>query len=266
VRAAMRIRLWRAGFVYDADPSYDGMSFFVRRAAEDNKQPPLFFIHGVGLGLVPYMSWLMNFIAPLSRTLVLVEAPTHSHGVHQEYYPTAMQMALALERKLRQLSPTNERCACDVIGYSYGSMVAAYWINAFTSVRRFVLIDPVCFCYFYDTYFASEPVLSKWLALGNVADWFVKGNIGTQQCVKKTLNHFEQHLYPPSMGSQAMLILSGQDSIVRSSGLSAFAQEYWPEANVHFEKQWEHGEMFLMASPAVDRASRAALDHLNDSA
>lgn len=130
------------------------MSFWVRRgepapAAKGpwekppTPEPPLVFVHGVGLGLVTYLPFLCRlFRASQHRDVVLLELPHVSMKLGIESFPTIQTIATSAEHAMQQLGLPPALWVC----HSLGTFVFA-GINRLKPhlIDSCVLIDPVCF-------------------------------------------------------------------------------------------------------------------------
>jgi pimeloyl-ACP methyl ester carboxylesterase len=254
-------KLRKAGFVRERDVDRNsGLVFYVRRAHAHvpvsfrshatPPQLPLFFIHGVGMGVVPYVRFVLQKLAPLNRTIVAVELPNISHGVQVKRYPTAKQIAMALKRKIDELEPLRQ--ACDVIGHSYGTAVMTYLNRVFpNATNRRVYIDPICFCVGMDCYvaYAYEHFLYSWRALASsdtqlsniLSSYLVQGDLDTQFMGKRCTWVIELWEHGFMMTENAMILLSGNDTNVSAQRTLDYAQRYWPETHVVVVDAWAHG-------------------------
>jgi pimeloyl-ACP methyl ester carboxylesterase len=122
--------------------------------------PPLVFLHGIGLGLAPYLGFLSRMAAAADaspeggrRTLVAVQYRHVSMRLSRRI-PTAVEVARDVEAFLLKAGITQ---AC-VVAHSYGTLVASALtkrINAAAaagtmtvSLAGLTLLDPVAFCMF----------------------------------------------------------------------------------------------------------------------
>jgi len=125
---------------------------------------PLLFVHGVGLGLTPYVHFIAQLVgAAPSRPTVLVEARHVSVGLASRAASTDDVAAAVVSILDARAWP---RAAC--VGHSYGTFVLSRLMQAHPHrVEALALIDPVCMLTIYPQLlrnFVYKPaaVLARW--------------------------------------------------------------------------------------------------------
>jgi pimeloyl-ACP methyl ester carboxylesterase len=114
-----------------------------RKQTASKPEPPLVFVHGVGLGLVTYLPFLRGlFGISRHRTVVLLELPHVSMKLGIDRFPTIQAIADYTEQAMHQLRLPAALWVC----HSLGTFVFA-GINRLKPhlIDACVLIDPVCF-------------------------------------------------------------------------------------------------------------------------
>lgn len=107
------------------------------------EEAPVVFVHGVGLGLVTYLPFLVQlFNISKFRSVLLIELPHVSMKLNLDKTPTIQQIADSTEYAMHQLDVPPAMWVC----HSLGTFVFA-GVNRLKPhlVDSCVLIDPVCF-------------------------------------------------------------------------------------------------------------------------
>jgi len=307
---ALRLLIWRfrylsdckmrdAGFKMYRDEATD-VKLWVRIPENCTTDTVLYFLHGFGLGLPPYTSFVAKL--PKHRIVVCPEWPNISYDRDRSHeYPTPRQLANVLARTVERVqdeklllyprleevedkkwyrerfggwfrkTPTKrEITKCDVIAHSYGTVVLTGFKRYYPEMlRRCVYIDPVCFLPAFGSYlkYAYDDHLLEWqnlmhyvsnklanpeepMDLFNIvlSSWFIKGDVSTQQLMKRLLFPHEAWERGP-MGSEDMIVLSGLDEIVASKEVDTRLSIAWPTVRMIHEKQWQHGGFLLEPDP-----------------
>lgn len=101
-------------------------------APAQEQQPPLFVMHGLGFGCVPYISTALRAAKKQpQRTIVLPEWPNISFGIYRGRYPSARELGWTLHQHLRQIGFEDGTPAkvADAIAHSYGTGVLTFWMR-----------------------------------------------------------------------------------------------------------------------------------------
>jgi len=287
------------GFKMYRDEATD-VKLWVRIPEECKTDTVLFFLHGFGLGVPPYTSFIEKL--PRDRIVVCPEWPNISYGLDRCHkYPTPRELANVLARTVesvqdeksllyprieevkrepwyrerfggwfRKQPSKREVMKCDVIAHSYGTVVLTGFRRHFPEMlRRCVYIDPVCFLPAFGSYlkYAYDDHLLEWQNLMHyvsnklanpdepmdffnivLSSWFIKGDVSTQQLMKRLLFPHEAWERGP-MSSEDMIVLSGLDEIVASKEVDTRLSIAWPTVRMIYEKQWQHGGFLLEPDP-----------------
>jgi len=298
-RTSSEKALRASGFKLYRDEATD-VKLWVRIPEECSTNTVLYFLHGLGLGVPPYTSFIEKL--PKDRIVVCPEWPNISYGADRSHeYPTPLQLANLLARTVERVqdeklllypeiedvvdktwyrerfggwftkTPTKrEVTKCDVIAHSYGTVVLTGFRRHYPEMlRRCVYIDPVCFLPAFGSYlkYAYDDHLLQWrnlihyvsnklanpdepMDLPNIllSSWFVKGDVSTQQLMKRLLFPHEAWERGP-MSSEDLIVLSGLDEIVASHEIETRLRIAWPTVRMIHERQWQHGGFLLEPDP-----------------
>ena len=142
----------------DDDEGDDDVNEKKKKKKKNEKNPnrhvPVVFLHGLGVGVGPYSSWIIERL-PKDRTILCPEWPNISYGIERGHeYPTPRELAQflrtsvenAIKKVKNKTQLTTSEIKCDCIGHSYGTVVLTGFRRYCRDVvRRSVFIDPVCF-------------------------------------------------------------------------------------------------------------------------
>jgi len=248
---------------------------------DSNKNVPIVFMHGLGVGVGPYSSWIIERL-PKDRTILCPEWPNISYGIERGHeYPTPRELASFLKAAVENAviaentSSSSQNKAlveikCDCIAHSYGTVVLTGFRRYHKDVvRRSVYIDPVCFVPSFGRYlkYAFDEHLHAWFhftayikkKMNNpdepmdfmnvfMSTWFVKGDPSTQQLMKRLLFPQESWERGP-LDANDCVVLSGKDDIVPSEDIRDSFKKQWPKVKILYQGQWQHGGFLLEEDP-----------------
>ena len=266
----------------DDDEGDDDVNEKKKKKKKNEKNPnrhvPVVFLHGLGVGVGPYSSWIIERL-PKDRTILCPEWPNISYGIERGHeYPTPRELAQflrtsvenAIKKVKNKTQLTTSEIKCDCIGHSYGTVVLTGFRRYCRDVvRRSVFIDPVCFVPSFGRYlkYAFEEHLHAWFQFSSyirtkiknpdepmdfmnvfMSTWFVKGDPSTQHLMKRLLFPQESWERGP-LDERDCLVLSGKDEIVPSEDIRNTFQKTWPKTAIFYQGQWQHGGFLLEEDP-----------------
>ena len=163
-----------------------------------------------------------------------------------------------------------KRSVCDVIAHSYGTVVLTGFRRHYPrSTRRRAYLDPVCFLPSFGSYlrYGFDDHLTSWrdmlahladraedphepMSTGNLilASWFLKGDAGNQQLMKRLLFPHESWERGP-LREDDVVVLSGLDEIVGARETKRRFERAFPRCEVILEENWQHGGFLLEPDP-----------------
>jgi pimeloyl-ACP methyl ester carboxylesterase len=111
---------------------------------DDDRPLPLIFIHGIGLGLLPYMP-LIDALLKLGRPLFLPEIPYVS-GFRPWQSPNCVLQPAVVTSTMTAMLATHGYLRASWLGHSYGTTWLSYMCQlAESTVASIIFLDPVCF-------------------------------------------------------------------------------------------------------------------------
>lgn len=205
-------------------PSYprEGPGFLIRGGVPvpSARPPPIVFIHGLGVGLPPYLRFIRR-LAGIRECFVLELPEVSQAGTETALSPTAMSEAIAA--MLRAFGHTS---AC-FVAHSYGTFVLSWMLRAQPDlVAKAVLLDPVCFLLAQpDVAFnflyrrPSNPFL---LMVAHFVRWeLFSANVLTRQ-----FYWYHNVLWQDELPEQCVVVVSGGDDIINARAVRRYLEEH----------------------------------------
>ncbi|BDA49445.1 hypothetical protein COCOBI_14-0620 [Coccomyxa sp. Obi] len=211
---------------------------------------PVFFLHGVGLGMVPYLGLIYQTAVACPRSpIILLEAP---------------HVGLRLQLRAREVDEVANAAAAILwrhgfpeacfVAHSYGTFCASRITQLHRSVvHSLALVDPVCFLTCYPqllyNFVYRVPKLSD--ALGSLAGLvatarfiFSRDLIIAETFCRKFRWH-ELILWPEDMPAHALVALSDKDDLVPSPLVAKHISDAHPTATVMYHPTAGHGGFLI---------------------
>ncbi|KAK3847279.1 MAG: Alpha/Beta hydrolase protein [Linnemannia gamsii] len=174
------------------DPSTD-LNYWCRAPVNPDNKIPLVFLHGIGVGLVQYIHWVIA-LSTISRPIIMVEVPYVSNKLIKGDCMTPDETYYAIERILRR----HEYSKATFFGHSLGTMLCAAVCRASPAsspksiVAGLILADPICFLthhsiarnFAYRTpATAAELIMDLFAAREIGTSWYIMRRFHWDQCV-----------------------------------------------------------------------------------
>jgi len=193
---------------------------------DDENELPIFFIHGIGVGVLPYCRLVegMRHLRHPPPAIFLLEIPNISMTM-SEHFPTSTETVEAITEILAHPAGYSGIDPCwpeaRFVGHSYGTIVATWCIKQKPSlVRGAVLIDPVCFLLFLPTTTRAFVYGVPCSTIEHVIDFFMAKDIYIGSTITRHFWWWENILWveeiPSRLRGSMSVFLSGRDFIVPS--------------------------------------------------
>ncbi|KAG0196380.1 hypothetical protein BGX28_010222 [Mortierella sp. GBA30] len=182
----------KAKIIPDVDPSTD-LSYWYRSPINPDNKVPLVFIHGIGVGLVQYIHWVVA-LTTISRPIIMIEVPYVSNNLFKRDCMTPDETYLAIERILK----IHDYSKATFMGHSLGTMLCAAVCRASPAsspksiIAGLILADPICFLthhsiarnFAYRTpSTAAELIMDLFAAREIGTSWYIMRRFCWDQCI-----------------------------------------------------------------------------------
>jgi pimeloyl-ACP methyl ester carboxylesterase len=242
-----------------------GLAYWYRPGR--SSKPPLLFLHGIGIGVLPYvLSGCVGSLVKADIELIIPEFPEVSLSLMHTVRTSFGYRVLAKDRQAALLAILDRHAlSCvDVVGHSYGSIIAAWLIKACpVRIRRTTLIDPVCLLLSRATVCYNFLYAKRTGLINILTGFFVCQEAGLVSTLMRNFTWFENTLFFQELaatGHPASVFLADADAYVDSYSVAEAIAKYnetqrgeSPPIKVHNEPGAVHGA-FL--APAYDDLHR----------
>jgi pimeloyl-ACP methyl ester carboxylesterase len=238
----LRAALWSCGFTKVT--ASDGSCYvYVSKAYTGTKRSlerPILVFHGIGIGLLPYMTLAVWLSWTLKRPLVLVEVP----GVAMQWTrappptPTALVEVITRAWRAWEIPPAT------VVGHSLGTVFASWLIKAGTVaptptdkfpqvLDSVVFLDPICFGLFWSDIAANFVYRSPHSWTHIMMRYFAGRDINIAHYLYRHFWWYEQSLFPLDCACfyregkwRMAVVLAEADAVVHSSVVRRYLDEH----------------------------------------
>ncbi|PCH39850.1 hypothetical protein WOLCODRAFT_16158 [Wolfiporia cocos MD-104 SS10] len=214
-----RTRAWDICFPPRFDTAFSRRSVhpllgYWYRPHRSRTKNPILFLHGVGIGLYPYLPFLVDIVTadPDVGIISIEDLPISTHITHAHLRREEMLKALT------QILDHHEFQRITVVGHSYGTVIASHMVHDSTLSSRIastVLVDPIAILPFL-------PDLTANFVYGSPGAWmpyFVCRDPGIAHTVQRSLFFIECALWREDL-RRAGVVLAERDELIA-------AEEIW---------------------------------------
>lgn len=246
--------------------SCDSASSLDAAGATDPDTAPILFVHGVGLGLTPYIPLILELARLLPRRpVLLLEARHVSVGLAPRAASTD-EVAAAARAVLAAHGWASAAC----VGHSYGTFVLSRLAQTAPDVvQSLVLLDPVCMLTIYPQLlknFVYKPP-SAWsagaraaLAAVDSARFLFSRDLTVAEAFCRRFAWHRECLWPqdsPADG-RTLLVLAAADDLVPCELVTRVLAASRPDVRVALHPHAGHGGILLHHSWRRDVLAQAA--------
>ncbi|KAF8913969.1 hypothetical protein CPB84DRAFT_1758047 [Gymnopilus junonius] len=268
----------------------NGLEYILRMPAKwnpDTSPRPIVFIHGLGLGLLQYHSFISHLLKkfPDRPILILLQPQISQNFFHPHFLkpPSRHEMADRLAGLLQELGWVSLRetkratveyeeekeVASSLLGdprrgvtllsHSNGTYVHAWVLKCYPNiVARSCFIDPVTFCswegdvcynFFYRTCTTGMELIIR---------YFVGTELGVVNLVQRhfcwTSNSLWFEEIPNATDFQKTLfLLGGKDSIVHSERVKRYLVSHGVRENLWYDPEGTHGDALVKSGLGLEK-------------
>jgi pimeloyl-ACP methyl ester carboxylesterase len=218
----------------------------------DPDSAPILFVHGVGLGLTPYLPLILELSRLLpGRPVVLLEARHVSVGLAARAASTD-QVADAARAVLASHGWASAAC----VGHSYGTFVLSRLAQAHpATVQSLVLLDPVCMLTIYpqllQNFVYKPPTMAAGtraaLAAVDSARFLFSRDLVVAEAFCRRFAWHRECLWPQDSpdGGRTLLALAAADDLVPSALVRRVLAASRPDVRVAHHPTAGHGGILL---------------------
>lgn len=226
-------------------------------ANNKRRQVPRIFVHGLGIGITPYLGFIHMLLEGHNEAMVVVELGHIALRI-QRKIPSADEVVDAIVgiHKEHSLGPAQ------YIGHSYGSLIIAGLTRRFPEVVSSLgLADPVCFLLclpdvVFNFVYRVPGGENFFMAFCDWARWFFcSREMQVAQVLCRGFDWHKLHLWIDQMPSQAVVMLAGKDKIVPAKEVKRYLEKH--DVNVLYYPNYQHAEYLFR--PSSQRAFLEAL-------
>jgi len=252
-------------------PTPEGwMRYWVSRPSDCTSTcSPAVFIHGVGLGAVPYIPLIRKLRQGRQGTLVILELPNCSRSHFQQSMPSPASFRNAFETLLQRELGISSPGSYVLIGHSLGTDYCTMVLNdprmghsdSILRPARVVLLDPICFAHeqldahrlpFWTCREAIEKT-AVWWPLQLAVLFLVIRDEYNQEATKRALVPGTDTIFrlSPELRRRCKILvcLSGNDQALPAWQIHDYVRSQMPDVEVRIDPGLEHGGFLNPLNP-----------------
>ncbi|KAG9321508.1 hypothetical protein KVV02_001941 [Mortierella alpina] len=251
------------------DPSTD-LAYWYRSPINPDNKVPLVFIHGIGVGLVQYIHWVVA-LTTISRPIIMIEVPYVSNNLLKRDCMTPDETYLAIERILK----IHDYPKATFMGHSLGTMLCAAVCRASPAsssksiVAGLILADPICFMthhsiarnFAYRTpATAAELIMDLFAAREIGTSWYIMRRFCWDQCIVFPTAWKKRHESPkpfqgrlsPVLPKRTRVFLSRNDNLLDMDLIAEYLRTHVglkeEKEELHVMEDMDHAQFLLRPS------------------
>ncbi|KAG2445181.1 hypothetical protein HYH02_008649 [Chlamydomonas schloesseri] len=206
-----------------------------RAAAAASQSAPLLFLHGVGLGLLPYLNFLLQ-LTSLGRPVVAVEVRHLSMRACFEV-PEEDEIVdwvcAALDR--------HGLPKVHAVAHSYGTFMASRLVQRRRgAVASLTLLDPVCFI-MYNGKLIYNFVYRNPFAGASFLTWFIARDLAHSVSVSRRFYWSLLNLWPDQLPDHTLVAMGARDELVPVPEVLAMLEAH-PDTRVLLHRHHRHAD------------------------
>ncbi|KAG0060649.1 hypothetical protein BGZ89_012081 [Linnemannia elongata] len=248
------------------DPSTD-LNYWCRAPVNPDNKVPLVFLHGIGVGLVQYIHWVIA-LSTISRPIIMVEVPYVSNKLIKGDCMTPDETYYAIERILKR----HEYSKATFFGHSLGTMLCAAVCRASPAsssksiVAGLILADPICFLTHHSIArnfayripaTAAELIMDLFAAREIGTSWYIMRRFHWNQCIffpkawkkrtEKSLLH--EGRLTPVLPKKTRVFLSRNDNLLDMDMIADYIRNHVglkeEKEELHIMEGMDHAQFLL---------------------
>ena len=227
IRRVFNFYMYTLGFTNIIDPATQLRVWIKHQPVATNKTP-LVFIHGVGLGIVPYIGKIRKLST--DRTLIVPELPNMSYDLYKFPPPSNDTLVASLYNILIKQGIA----LIDIIGHSYGALILNIFQIRYPHMCNYkTYAEPMCF-HIHQSSIANIlyklPSTRTYNILNYISWLFVFRDMYTQYIGKRGM--FAEHGLLSNLDNKTHIILAKDDYIIPSYPIHKYITTYHPYVKI----------------------------------
>ncbi|GLC42878.1 hypothetical protein PLESTM_001392800 [Pleodorina starrii] len=204
---------------------------------------PVLFLHGVGLGILPYTNLLRCLIA--AGLPVVAVQYKHVSMRLCSIIPSADDIAAAVVGLMDELG-LGQAC---VVAHSYGTFVASRLAQKYgLRLQSLVLMDPVCFGMFLPSLLANfiyrpprTTTIRHWIL--DYIRAFISRDLHCAAAMCRRFYWSDLNLWPHDVPCRTLISMGGGDELIHVGAVMEFVRHY--AAKVLFHPDHSHAQLLI---------------------
>ena len=243
IRKIFNIYMYIKGYKYIIDPATN-IKVWIKYNKLDNI--PLVFLHGFGMGILPYINKINNL--SYNRTIIIPEIPNMSYDLYKMPPPSIDTIINVIYDILLKQNITQ----IDIMGHSFGTTILnAFQLKYPQMCNCKTYAEPVCFYIqqpqlthiVYKSYRLSYNFIKYLLYIFVFRDQYIQ--YITKRCMfaeQSLINHFDK---------KTTIILAKYDYLLPTASIYDYMRTYYPTVNL-FMRDGGHGSWVMDDTNDID--------------
>lgn len=228
IRKVFNYYMYTLGFTNIIEP-ITNLRVWIKYNNSATNDIPLVFIHGIGFGIIPYISKIRKLSVD-RKMLIVPELPNLSYDLYKFPPPSNESIVVSLYNTLVKLGIK----LIDIIGHSNGSILMNIFQIRYPHMCNYkTYAEPVCFHIHQAigaNMFYRFPLTTKYSIKKYILWLFVFRDMYTQYAIKRGV--FAEHGLLKNLDNKTHIILAKNDCVVPSFHIHKYITAHHPDVNV----------------------------------
>jgi hypothetical protein len=214
--------MYKLGFTNIIDPRLNLRVWIKYNSGATNKTP-LVFIHGVGCGIIPYISKIQE-LSMDRRTLLVLELPNISYDLYKFPPPSHDELVTSLYNILVKLGIE----LVDITGHSYGTVILNVFQIKYPHMCNYkTYIENGCF-YIHATHFIDK------MPRDNIFNYIKTIILYNDIYIQFIINRctFVENTLIKNLDDKTTIILAKDDELIPSYYIHKYITTHYPQVRV----------------------------------
>ncbi|KAJ9048581.1 hypothetical protein DSO57_1033644 [Entomophthora muscae] len=215
--------------------SEDGLSYW--HCSGNSSEPPIIFIHGLGIGLFPYLEKIRRLRNHSDKSIFLLELPHISMEIYHNILNHDQTLAA-----IDSLFKRHSLYKVSLVAHSYGTLIASWLIQHRQHLlHKVTLLDPICFNMWESTLVTNFLYAKPFAFSHEMAQFFVAQDPLISHTLTKEIYWYESVLFPQDIHVPTNIFLSSQDWVVDAAACADYLHSSLPPSGKVHLLETSHG-------------------------